>query len=107
MERATWSPVVRFVRDAIHERTEQYYNGCLINLYPDGNSAMRYHVDPDQGTLWDCSTAVASIGSSRRFAFRESEPRAPSTSTSTSSSSLQQQQRQRQQQPHTFVVMHG
>jgi hypothetical protein len=31
---------------------------------------MRYHSDPDQGTLWDCDTAVVSIGVTRRFAFR-------------------------------------
>jgi alkylated DNA repair dioxygenase AlkB len=31
---------------------------------------MRYHIDPDQGKLWDFETAVISVGATRRFAFR-------------------------------------
>lgn len=87
MPRSDWSPLVVQVRDVVQARTNQYYNGCLLNLYPDGCSGMRYHIDPDQGTLWDYDTAVVSVGASRRFAFR-----------AMSSSTLQ---------PHNFVVMHG
>jgi alkylated DNA repair dioxygenase AlkB len=71
MPRKAWSPVVRTVRDLLQEKTGQYYNGCLLNLYPDGGSGMRYHVDPDQGTLWDHATAVVSVGATRRFSFRD------------------------------------
>ena len=35
---------------------------------------MRYHIDPDQGTLWDYSTTVVSIGATRKFSFREIQP---------------------------------
>ena len=35
---------------------------------------MRYHIDPDQGTLWDYSTSVVSIGATRKFSFRELVP---------------------------------
>ena len=31
---------------------------------------MRYHSDPDQGTVWDYHTAVVSVGATRRFALR-------------------------------------
>ena len=31
---------------------------------------MRYHSDPDQGSLWGYETVVASVGATRKFAFR-------------------------------------
>lgn len=89
MDTNPWSPLVQTVRDSLAERTGIYYDGCLLNLYPDGGSGMRYHADPDQGVLWDYETAVVSLGATRRFSFR------------TISSD------QQQPQPHTFVLMDG
>ena len=86
MPRSDWSPLVAGIRDHLFRTSSEYYDGCLLNLYPNGQSGMRYHIDPDQGTLWDYSTAVVSVGATRRFTFR----------------SLMAEQ-----QPHSFVVMHG
>lgn len=94
MDRRRWSPLVLDVRDRLHLTTGQYYDCCLLNLYPDGDSGMRYHIDPDQGTLWDFETAVVSIGATRKFAFRE-------ISTDDDDNTKQTQQ------PHVFVLMHG
>eukprot|EP00980_Cylindrotheca_fusiformis_P012235 scaffold2983_cov123-Cylindrotheca_fusiformis.AAC.5 len=63
MPRDPWSSVVLNARDQIKMATGQHYDGCLLNLYPDGGSGMRYHIDPDQGTLWAYETAVVSVGS--------------------------------------------
>ena len=71
MTRKDWSPSVRRVRDELSKRTGVYYDCCLLNLYPDGESAMRFHSDPDQGILWEYETAVVSVGATRRFAFRD------------------------------------
>ena len=68
-----FSMLVRRVRDVLQRHTGIWYNCCLLNLYPDGGSGMRYHVDPDQGLLWDYETAVVSVGAVRRFAFRPME----------------------------------
>jgi alkylated DNA repair dioxygenase AlkB len=92
MDTQPWSPTVRTVRDRLQERTGQYYDGCLLNLYPDGGSGMRYHIDPEQGVLWDYETAVVSVGATRRFAFRDIP--------------LDDDQWTKNQ-PHTFVVMQG
>lgn len=92
MERDEWTPSVRTIRNQLEERTGQYYDGCLLNLYPDGGSGMRYHIDPDQGKLWDFDTAVVSIGATRKFAFREISNLLDNRSPL---------------QPHNFVVMHG
>ena len=118
MERKDFSPVVKNVRDFLHEKMGSYYDCCLLNLYPDGDSGMRYHVDPDQGTLWGYDTAVVSVGATRRFAFRTipSLSQKPMRKKSDGSNysmdgenSLQRhlQQQHLQQQPHNFVVMDG
>jgi alkylated DNA repair dioxygenase AlkB len=91
MPRSLWSPLVEATRDELVDRIGQYYDGCLLNLYPDGGSGMRYHNDPDQGTLWDYDTTVVSVGATRRFSFRV----LPGSDSSA------------QAQPHTFVVMEG
>ena len=68
-----------------------YYDVCLVNLYPDGGSGMRYHIDPGQGVQWGFETAVVSIGATRRFAFR------PINGVSDSGEG----------KPHSFVLMNG
>lgn len=95
MERVPWSAVVGNVRDRLHEETSHYYDGCLLNLYPDGGSGMRYHIDPDQGIRWDFETAVVSIGASRRFAFRPMHDNSDVREGMNDS------------KPHLFVVMDG
>lgn len=91
MKTKPFSPVVRSVRDTLNEKMGSYYDCCLLNLYPDGDSGMRYHIDPDQGVAWGFDTCVVSVGATRRFAFRE----IPGKSAA------------KQSQPHNFVVMDG
>jgi alkylated DNA repair dioxygenase AlkB len=91
METNRWSPLVKATRDRLMEASGVYYDGCLLNLYPDGGSGMRYHIDPDQGVLWDYETAVVSVGATRRFSFRN----------------IPERENSLQQQPHTFVLMEG
>jgi len=70
MPTGTFSPLVRAARDELEGRLGTRYDCCLLNLYPNGESAMNYHIDPDQDVLWGRRTAVVSVGSARRFAFR-------------------------------------
>jgi len=65
------TPRVAAVRDALHQRFGVRYDSVLLNLYPCGASAMRFHSDPGQGVEWQEDTAVVSVGSERRFVFRE------------------------------------
>ena len=71
METRQFSPLVLAVRDALMETTKEWYDCCLLNLYTDGESGMRYHVDPDQGVLWGYETVVVSVGAARKFSFRD------------------------------------
>jgi len=70
METRPFSPLVLSVRDELLRKTAVKYDCCLLNLYPHGESGMRYHIDPDQGALWGHETAVVSVGATRKFAFR-------------------------------------
>ena len=96
MPTRSWSPLVETVRDCLVKTTGQYYDGCLLNLYPDGGSGMRYHIDPDQGDLWDFATAVVSVGATRRFAFRDIPSDHENNDKNLPAS-----------QPHNFFVMGG
>lgn len=92
MPRESWSPLVERIRTQLREELHCFYDCCLLNLYPDGQSAMRYHIDPDQGTLWDYDTAVVSVGATRRFSFRS----VPGIKTVSNN-----------HPPHSFYVFHG
>ena len=73
--------------------TGETYDCCLLNLYTDGESGMRYHHDPDQGRLWGYETVVVSVGATRKFSFRNI-PGSTTTNTNTSA-------------PHNFYVLDG
>jgi alkylated DNA repair dioxygenase AlkB len=70
MPRQAWSPCVVETRDRLRAATGIYYDCCLLNLYPRGSSAMNFHSDPDQGTLWGLHQAIVSVGATRKFVVR-------------------------------------
>ena len=53
-----------------HEHPPTFFDCALCNHYPDGESACKFHIDPEHGSLWHRTTAVISCGTSRMFAFR-------------------------------------
>ncbi|CAM9590120.1 unnamed protein product [Ectocarpus sp. 13 AM-2016] len=77
MEPAPFSPNVLRLRDALYERTGVLYDGVLLNLYESRSSAMRYHSDPDVGTIWTQDTSVVSVGDTRQFALRRTLDHSP------------------------------
>lgn len=61
------------LRDSVCDRLglPVKYDCALVNLYPTGGAACKYHHDPEHGTYWDTDQAVLSVGEPRRFAFRD------------------------------------
>ena len=47
-----------------------FFDCALCNLYPDVESACKFHTDPEHGSHWDRLTCVVATGEPRRFAFR-------------------------------------
>jgi hypothetical protein len=71
---------------------------------------MRYHMDPDQGTLWDYETAVVSVGATRRFAFRsipDPNQNEDTTTTTTTTTTTNKNNNNSGKKPHVFVLLHG
>jgi alkylated DNA repair dioxygenase AlkB len=54
-----------------------FFDCALCNHYPNGESACKFHTDPEHGTLWERLTCVVAAGDERCFAFRP----IPGTST--------------------------
>lgn len=54
----------------VSQELPTFFDCALCNHYPDGDSACKFHTDPEHGTHWHRTTAVVSCGSSRTFAFR-------------------------------------
>ncbi|KAL7514293.1 hypothetical protein ACHAXN_012070 [Cyclotella atomus] len=52
------------------ETSLEFFDCALCNHYPDGDSACKFHTDPEHGSHWHRTTAVVSGGTSRKFAFR-------------------------------------
>jgi len=47
-----------------------FFDCALCNHYPDGESACKFHTDPEHGSHWERLTCVVAAGEPRRFAFR-------------------------------------
>lgn len=71
MSPAPFTPTVRRLRDSIEASTGERFDCALLNLYPGGDVACKYHRDPDLGLLWARDSIIVSVGETRRFAFRE------------------------------------
>lgn len=54
----------------IEPNTDGFFDCALCNHYPDGDSACKFHTDPEHGSHWHRVTAVVSCGQVRDFAFR-------------------------------------
>eukprot|EP01041_Mallomonas_annulata_P008353 gene8353-17211_t len=102
-----FSPSVTRVRDAIEEATGIRYDCCLINWYGDGESACKFHSDPDMGRLWARDSHVVSIGETRRFNLR-SIPQKNFHSTSSNQSQIEvEDEVENESFQHSFHVFHG
>eukprot|EP00873_Tetraselmis_striata_P040865 jgi/Tetstr1/461129/TSEL_006268.t1 len=91
MQPVPFTPLVRKIRDQVHDATAQYFDCALLNLYPDEETACKWHSDPDHGRLWATDTVVVSIGETRRFNFRE----------------IMENGTTNAEEPHSFRLFHG
>ena len=62
--------IMRNVEDAIDAPMKPFFDCALCNYYPDGESACKFHTDPEHGKVWERLNCVVAVGSARRFAFR-------------------------------------
>jgi hypothetical protein len=60
----------QFIQPGSSVLSSTFFDCALCNHYPDGDSACKFHTDPEHGSHWHRTTAVVSAGTSRKFAFR-------------------------------------
>jgi alkylated DNA repair dioxygenase AlkB len=62
--------IMRHVEGAIQAPMDNFFDCALCNFYPDGDSACKFHTDPEHGKMWERLTCVVALGNPRIFAFR-------------------------------------
>ncbi len=56
-----------YLRGQSYDIEKDYFNGCLLNYYRDGNDSISYHTDKEPDMVKDGIIAVISLGVSRKF----------------------------------------
>ncbi len=56
--------------EKVRNECDVNFNGCLINLYRDGNDCMGWHADNEKELESEESIASLSLGTSRDFVFK-------------------------------------
>lgn len=52
---------------------KNYFNGCLLNLYIDGEASISYHKDDETDMIEDAIIIALSLGSTRKFYFQNDD----------------------------------
>ena len=66
----SWTEPLLKIKSVVENYTHVNYNGCLLNLYHDGNEAMGWHSDNEKEIKPNSSIASVSIGIERKFSFK-------------------------------------
>ena len=66
----SWTSPLLKIKSMVENYTHVNYNGCLLNLYHDGNEAMGWHSDNEKEIIPNSSIASVSIGIERKFSFK-------------------------------------
>lgn len=65
-----WTDHLLKIKNIVESHTQVNYNGCLLNLYHDGNEGMGWHSDGEKEILTNSSIASISLGIDRKFSFK-------------------------------------
>lgn len=66
-----WPLWFRPLLDRVNEACDVRFNGCLLNLYRNGDDRMGWHADDEPEIDQQCPIASLSLGGSRDFVLRE------------------------------------
>ena len=65
-----WIPELLELKKLVEEKTGEFYNACLLNLYHDGEEAMAWHSDAEKDLKETAAICSLSLGAQRQFAFK-------------------------------------
>ena len=66
-EQREWPDVLLEIKARVEAATNEQFNSCLVNLYPQGKGGIGPHRDMDDESDWTHSIASVSLGEERRF----------------------------------------
>lgn len=65
-----WSTCLYEIKTQIEKLVGKSFNGCLLNLYHDGNDYMGWHTDDEPDLVKHSTIASLSLGAERKFSFK-------------------------------------
>lgn len=65
-----WLPVLLEIKAQVEELTKDFYQGVLLNYYPDGLTGMGWHSDDERDLVPNAVIVSVSFGATRRFDLR-------------------------------------
>jgi alkylated DNA repair dioxygenase AlkB len=65
-----WLPEILEIKTKVQELTKDFYQGVLINHYPDGLAGIGWHADDERDLVPGAAIASVSFGATRRFDLR-------------------------------------
>lgn len=68
-----WTPTLLSIKNAIEEKANTSFNGCLMNYYHDGNDGASWHADDEKSILPNSRIASISLGAARKFEFKHKQ----------------------------------
>ena len=68
-----WTKELFFLKELIQQKTGEYFNSCLLNLYHSGNEGMAWHSDGEKDLKKNGAIGSLSFGAERKFAFKHKE----------------------------------
>lgn len=70
LEGIAFPPLVAEIKAEVEALTGKTFNGCMVNLYPDGKSHIGWHADDERDLKPGSDIASVSFGAARDFDFR-------------------------------------
>ena len=65
-----WTDHLLKIKSLVEDYTQVSYNGCLLNLYHDGDEGMGWHSDGEKEIIANSSISSVSLGIERKFSFK-------------------------------------
>lgn len=70
LERNPWNESLKIIKNEIEKVIAQDFNGCLCNLYRDGNDYASWHSDDEESLGRNPIIVSASFGETRKFVLK-------------------------------------
>lgn len=65
-----WTSELLQLKDLVEQKTGEYFNSCLLNLYHNGKEGMAWHSDAESDLKKHGAIGSLSFGAERKFAFK-------------------------------------